>query len=163
MGPMFFTGKPIQNYKFTRFCIGFPVKKLWLCHSVSESVSDVFGRLNKSYNSFNFQVTTSRFCMHGYRSKWYLNGDDDEENPKWSYLGNFANYNIQILRGNISKFYLQDYGNNVDDDDDNDYDDTNQNGHKWAILCIRISRFHRKIGLDSNYSWRHSFQCIYDF
>ena len=28
--PMFFTGKPIQNYKFTRFCIGFPVKNTGL-------------------------------------------------------------------------------------------------------------------------------------
>ena len=46
--PMFFTGKPIQNYKFTRFCIGFPVKNMGLV-GIVKSILKGSKCINQSY------------------------------------------------------------------------------------------------------------------
>ena len=46
--PVFFEGKPIQNYKFTRFCIGFPVKNIGLVGPVKSILKGSKG-INQSY------------------------------------------------------------------------------------------------------------------
>ena len=54
--------------------------------------------------------------------------DNDDKNSKWPKLGQFWSYNLKILHGARSKWYLQD--DDVDDngDDDDDKDDENP---KW--------------------------------
>ena len=40
--PKIFKGKPIQNYKFTRFCIGSPVKNTGLVGPVKSTIVRVY-------------------------------------------------------------------------------------------------------------------------
>ena len=53
--PVFFTGKPIQNYKFTRFCIGFPVKNtLYYAPPWKKRVQKLFFKFIFPPNSIDF-------------------------------------------------------------------------------------------------------------
>ena len=79
--PMFFTGKPIQNYKFTRFCIGFPVKNIGLVGPIK--------LILKSFKSIN-QPDLSHLqapCTHSsplYKDTGWQLGCDEKSKPYYS-------------------------------------------------------------------------------
>ena len=52
------------------------------------------------------------------------------KNLKWPTRGQFWSYNIKILHGDRSKWYLQDDDNDDNDDDDDDNDDNNDDDDK---------------------------------